>query len=276
MVVKKKGIVLISVIDFFSVVVINGAGVVWITGFVVGLEVVVVVVEIFVLYSLSSSLSKIKFEDFTCKGIKAKLSVSARCISESGICQAVDLIFVTDTVVGFVKVSNDLVVLAPKVVVEVCVVDLNDTVASVVDGITSVFDLIGLEVKFVDFGDVIGILVVCSTVVVGTVGKFKVTAEDVVDDFCKLSMFSTVSRISEFRVSLLYIVVGSTFLFFKTVVVAGKLVVEVVDIVDTSGLIVDGFTVVLVKFVSGFIVVVVISSFFFFLDESISSIVFGD
>lgn len=276
MVVKKKGIVLISVIDFFSVVVINGAGVVWITGFVVGLEVVVVVVEIFVLYSLSSSLSKIKFDDFMCKGIKANLSVSACCISESGICQAVDLIFVTDTVVGFVKVSNDLVVLAPKVVVEVCVVDLNETVVSVVEGITIVFDLIGLEVEVVDVGDIIGILVVCSTVVVGTVGNFKVTAEDVVDDFCKLSMFSTVSRISEFRVSLLYIVVGSTFLFFKTVVVAGKLVVEVVDIVDTSGLIVDGFTVVLVKFVSGFIVVVVISSLFFFLDESISSIVFGD
>lgn len=60
----------------------------------------------------------------------------------------------------------------------------------------------------------------------------------------------------------------------KSVVVAGELV-EGVDIVDISSLIVEGFDVVVVEYVDG-PVVVVISSLSFFLRDSLSSIVLGD
>lgn len=56
----------------FSVVVLTGAGVVWITGLAVGLDVVVVVIESFALCSFSSFLSKFDFEAFTCNDTKLK------------------------------------------------------------------------------------------------------------------------------------------------------------------------------------------------------------
>lgn len=71
---------------------------------------------------------------------------------------------------GFVDISNGFVVIASKVVVGVGVFDFVVTGASVVDEITPrVVDFIGLEVEDVDIGDVIGILVDCVVVVVGTV-----------------------------------------------------------------------------------------------------------
>lgn len=71
---------------------------------------------------------------------------------------------------GFVDISNGFVVIASKVVVGVGVFDFVVTGASVVDEITPrVVDFIGLEVEDVDIGGVIGILVDCVVVVVGTV-----------------------------------------------------------------------------------------------------------
>lgn len=70
------------------------------------------------------------------------------------------------------------------------------------------------------------------------------------------------------------LVVDSVSLVLKSVVVAGELV-EGVDIVDISSLIVEGFDVVVVEYVDG-PVVVVISSPSFFLRDSLSSIVLGD
>lgn len=171
MVVKKKGIAFISSNVFVSVVILNGAGVVWITGFGVGLGVVVVVVESFALYSFSSSFSKFNFDACTCKGIKPKGSwASSRCIFESGIGQVVDSMFVPERVVGFVDISNDFVVIVSNVVVEVCVVDLVVTGAFVVDEIRpTVVDFIGLEVEVVGLDDVLGIPVDCPIVVVGIV-----------------------------------------------------------------------------------------------------------
>lgn len=85
-VVKKKGIVFMLLNVLFLVVVLIGVGVVWIIGFVVGLDVVVVVIESFVLYLFLLFFFKFDFEVFMCNDIKLKgFWVFFCCICKLGI-----------------------------------------------------------------------------------------------------------------------------------------------------------------------------------------------
>lgn len=200
----------------FLVVVLIGVGVVWIIGFVVGLDVVVVVIESFVLYLFLLFFFKFDFEVFMCNDIKLKgVWVFFCCIFKLGIGEVVDLIFVLERVVGFVDILNGFVVIVFKVVVGVGVFDFVVIGVFVVDKIIlRVVDFIGLEVEDVDIGDVIWKLVDCVVVVVGIVWIFVVVVEDVVD-VCKFWFIFFFLGLLDIRIFWLLFVVDLVFLVFK-------------------------------------------------------------